>query len=675
MTSSRRRTAATVAAAVLLAVGIGRGIPVLYASTPIQCVSDPFGPGCPAVSLRYNEVAQKGSHNSYERQESLVDQLTWHRVRSLELDLHNRDETGFHNAVPGHWAVYHGTSLPPPFTDEGDSNCRRLSACLDEIAAFAHSVPNHEVITLKLDLKLNKSGGSYWPATSVHDEAALNALLQKRFGSALYTPDEMRAECGEAASLAAAVHACGWPLLTALRGKVIVLFTGGGAAEYESAPVSQLVFAAHDAGCKDVTATGRLSNAALADPNRVFYSIDTELSCTTPATPVSVATAVQQAAFVGYSWPHDGTTEISNDDNNTWTAMRDAGTQIVSTDKINEQIDPWATTASFYGYPFTPLDPSIDTSYAEETSPTVLGYAVPDPSTFVADTLNTGFTYEQEDVANAVSWVASVSNANSHQQLDPVLGPDVMDPLGCLMARHGNPTVGKPSLPTERFFAVCRTDMDGIAVMYRTKKGGSITVKPLSAAAAKFVNVDDVTYLRLDVSPYDPILDETCVSGWGALSGDYQSPTTVPWQKIGATVCIRSGLGDEGIAVGPGADPGGLSYFTSMQKTQNGGAATTYQSSTFTHLVGYGVEFYFWDNFLDPNANNLAFSTACPTALMPPTGPTTHEVSRSPGRATSSNASSSSARLRRGTSRVCRALTRTARRESKKVVGLASGKT
>src|SRR5690349_15338941 len=53
----------------------------------------PLGP-------RLDEVRAKSSHNSYERDEALFDQLVYHRVRSIELDIHVAKGPAW-PAVPG----------------------------------------------------------------------------------------------------------------------------------------------------------------------------------------------------------------------------------------------------------------------------------------------------------------------------------------------------------------------------------------------------------------------------------------------------------------------------------------------------------------------------------------------------------------------------------------------
>ena len=48
----------------------------------------------PYSALRYNQVRQKASHNSYQRSEGLADQIVYWRLRGVELDIHNGNQSG-----------------------------------------------------------------------------------------------------------------------------------------------------------------------------------------------------------------------------------------------------------------------------------------------------------------------------------------------------------------------------------------------------------------------------------------------------------------------------------------------------------------------------------------------------------------------------------------------------
>ena len=90
------------------------------------------------TSPRYNQIQQKHSHNTYQRHESLMDQLLYYSVRSIELDIHSiyyESPVEIHVAPKGDWAVYHTdtdtgthttanitpTPTPPPTTNDPNS--------------------------------------------------------------------------------------------------------------------------------------------------------------------------------------------------------------------------------------------------------------------------------------------------------------------------------------------------------------------------------------------------------------------------------------------------------------------------------------------------------------------------------------------------------------------------
>ena len=48
----------------------------------------PLFPAATQAYLKYNEIQQKNSHNSYERSEGLLDQMLYHHCRTIEIDAH-----------------------------------------------------------------------------------------------------------------------------------------------------------------------------------------------------------------------------------------------------------------------------------------------------------------------------------------------------------------------------------------------------------------------------------------------------------------------------------------------------------------------------------------------------------------------------------------------------------
>lgn len=75
----------------------------------------------PYSALRYNQVRQKASHNSYQRGEGLADQIVYWRLRGVEFDIHNGNDSGRWPPIAQDWYVYHLS-----VADQG-SSVRRLS--------------------------------------------------------------------------------------------------------------------------------------------------------------------------------------------------------------------------------------------------------------------------------------------------------------------------------------------------------------------------------------------------------------------------------------------------------------------------------------------------------------------------------------------------------------------
>ena len=96
-------------------------------------------------TLRYNEVRQKSVHNCFQRSEGVYDQLFYWRVRSLEVDIHTAHPFDG-GARADDWFVYH--HLVDLY-----SSVHRLSHFLQMCAGFHRAVPDHEVITLFIDIK------------------------------------------------------------------------------------------------------------------------------------------------------------------------------------------------------------------------------------------------------------------------------------------------------------------------------------------------------------------------------------------------------------------------------------------------------------------------------------------------------------------------------------------
>ena len=119
--------------------------------------------------LRYDDVRQKSIHNTFQRIEGIYDQIVYWRVRSLEADIHTSHV--FDDPDTGgdfdEWFVFHHTF-------DMSSSVHTLDDFLRVCAGAHRALPEHEVITLFLDIK------DGFPAriTSPHSRARFDALVR-----------------------------------------------------------------------------------------------------------------------------------------------------------------------------------------------------------------------------------------------------------------------------------------------------------------------------------------------------------------------------------------------------------------------------------------------------------------------------------------------------------------
>ena len=189
-----------------------------------------------AEPLRMNHVQVVGTHNSYHLRpdepyfSSLLqfepraaawdydhlplDQQLSNGVRNLELDIfyHPLEEGG-----PSRFRVYHVPRLDP------NSLCETVGACFRTVKQWSDANPNHVPISILLELKEGFRELLTPPATRTienEDLQRLDEIVTGIFGDSLLTPDDVR---GDAATLEQAITTRGWPLLDAVRGKVMVV--------------------------------------------------------------------------------------------------------------------------------------------------------------------------------------------------------------------------------------------------------------------------------------------------------------------------------------------------------------------------------------------------------------------------------------------------------------------
>jgi len=457
------------------------------------------GTGEPAAGLRYAEVRQKSSHNSFQRHESLLDQMVFHRVRSLELDIHH--SAAFSPTIAGDWYVYHIDVI------DDASKYRRLSQCLGQIAALARAVPGHEVVTLWIDLKDGFIAG--------HQPAELDALLQAAFGERLLTPAELLAGCPGAASLQAAVRdrGCAWPELAALRGRVIVALTGGGlegggtlAAYLGGEPAARAAFVAPDLKDGD----------PLVHPAALFHNL--------AFADVARAADVRAAGLVSRVW--------AADDAEAWSAAVQAGGHHLATNKINAAQDPWASTAGAEGWPFACIEACDEP--AREAGELI---AVEVESGDLWGTSDDAFLAVLPP-AGDVTLTALISAASSH--VEPWA-------KGCLVARQGEAA-------DAAYLAICRpADDHALRVQVREQAGGESEAIELGGIDG--LSAETPAFVRLEV-------EGACARGLGSVDGVMWKVITKrcfagPLGPVGVVASGHGGGLFRSVYAGLSAAPGG----------------------------------------------------------------------------------------------------------------------
>jgi hypothetical protein len=198
-------------------------------------------------SVLYNQVSMKASHNSYQRNETITQQITWDSVRhydcgcgGIELDISQSDEGN-------DWSVGHKASY--------DKHYRQLSQFLSDLQVWSNQNAGHDVITLYLDLKhVPDKNLTTFPAD-------LDSYIRERL-TPIYSP---AAIIGEEDNLKAGALENGWASLGDLKGKFIICVTGSGdlkAAYAANQPKERLCFAD-----KDIDADGTPD-----DNERIFFN-------------------------------------------------------------------------------------------------------------------------------------------------------------------------------------------------------------------------------------------------------------------------------------------------------------------------------------------------------------------------------------------------------------------
>ncbi len=494
-----------------------RGVSDVIAAKPSAAsrdgAADANGPDVP-----YDRALQKSVHNAYERDEPLLDQLVYHRVRSLELDIHT-GKSG-ESAPARDWFVYHEDNVLMRKT-----SCTKLSDCLSVLAAFHAATPKHEVVTVWVDLKDPSSIG--------HTAADLDAAIATGLGrSNVVAPSDLLGACPGATTVRGAVtDACAFPTLAALRGKFIVVTTGGTSCNASSAvaqyggaaPAARVAFIAPnvDASCPVTSYDAR--------PDVVFFNLSYDERAA--ATEVASRGLVARIYKGGLAGGIDNANELD--------IARLAGAVHLATDKVSFDQDSWSRSHGPKGFPFTCV--GCDEGLAEAGG--IVGLTAASGDQW--GTADSAFYALQDGDADA-RWTALVSVPSSH-----------VEPFGkaCLVARASEE-------PGAANVALCRPlDANPPRMQVRATPGGSTSTRD----APSFPGQSGETsfLLALAVKKLGPASTEVTTS----VSRDGKE-----WAPVG-TATIASALPLRGVSLSSHGDGKRRAVFANLRRESGGSSA------------------------------------------------------------------------------------------------------
>lgn len=473
-----------------------------------------LGGTCPLSSgpLRYDQVQQRSIHNAYTFAEAEVDQLLYHRARNLEWDLRaNPIELPLSSPrTDNNWYVWHRVDEP--------RRCRTLDDCLRLLNSFRRAAPQHEVITLHLELKTD---GANWDPTfdpaanpesvSQRTPAGLDRRLRDHLGSALFTPADLLASCPGSVSLQDALQRCGWPTLDALRGRVIALTFGYSNTQFPNVQgytgeAMNWIYAGEQATGQRRAAF--LAPLGLTGDDGVLASRNWVVAHTEVSDQRAVAIR-QHPAF-----SHMLFRSAQADDALTFNRRQQSCQNFITTDRISVDHAPWARTDNPTLYPFCPIG---EVGGSCRQNPATAGLrevqrlyelrvdsgdidGTSDSFAFASETRTSGAT------TTLTAFVGTASNSGVYGWAK-----------GCLMARQ--------SLAADAgYIAVCRAgDNKELFVQYRAPNCGCGTANH-SASLAGAWDGEDAAWVKLQLTRQSD--GRTTAQGYGSADG-------VNWQAIG----------------------------------------------------------------------------------------------------------------------------------------------
>lgn len=407
----------------------------------------------PYDQLRYNQVQQKSSHNSYERKEGIYDQLTYWRVRSIEFDLIRASEEG-------KWRVNHDILISP-----FGSNTYTFDAVLQVCKGFQNAVPLHEVVTVFFEIKpsgdFNKTT---YTATDFDNQIDLILGAENVFKPA----DFLNLHSNEKPTDLADAARAGWPLLKDLRGKFIFVLNGYGRSTY----CGQRGKFVKDRTCfymNDISEESQIGSSNYI----VFYN--------TAFTNRELGKPIFDKKFIGRVYPEFGFAGWNMDNRSDWVSVRNQNIHHLATNKINFYTDPWSSTDNDQGWPFEGLEKALDGELSEAGNVRCFGVESNDIS---AESDSFCFNYSDNFV-------------NPENSYEVFVGLPQTSKSGCkcgLMARETTES-------NSPYFAVMRaTKASNIFVQFRKVRGGETVTKTVKIAPDNTIDPANLMFMKLEIS-------------------------------------------------------------------------------------------------------------------------------------------------------------------------------
>jgi calcium-dependent phosphoinositide phospholipase C len=404
-------------------------------------------PQYPLTSLSYNQIQQKSSHNSFEKAESIFDQLVYHRIRNLDFDI-NPSKRGRipldHDFWVYHWDANYNTWSHGYLGLYGTfdfTRCATLAGCLRLVKAFHEAIPNHEVVTITLEPRDHY----IWADDNLHHNADdLDTLIKDAMGSQnIYRPSDLVAACPGAQTLRNAVTLpnCLWPRLAELRGKFIFVMMnvrGGNYYRNSKEAMNRLAFTLR---------TGENSpGEEIGDNDTLFYGVAARDSHYFYQKNLITRSEHDNLGTVGINVGNPGL-RFGVDDSNTARLFARSDTNLISTNKINEHSEPFSKTHNNLGFPFRCVNalPHCEADSVAENTGTIELHVRSGDIDKRSDNFLFLFNNYSTSTLGTHTWSTFVSVASS----------EISEKWskGCLMARQS-------AAPDSPYFAVCRAADD-----------------------------------------------------------------------------------------------------------------------------------------------------------------------------------------------------------------------